>query len=156
MTQDIELSKNFKLSEFIKSPTAQRLGIDNTPNQEQIDNLKTLCSWILQPIRDHYKKPIHINSGFRCKKLNESTPGSAKNSSHTYGRAADIEIYGISNLELAKYIDNNFQIFDELILEYYDPDELNSGWIHISFNLNNNRRLVLRKEQGKPYKKGLK
>ena len=67
------LSKNFSLKEMIKSGTATRLGLDNTPNEEQIENLKALCENILEPLREYYEsRPIMISSGFRSEKLSEA------------------------------------------------------------------------------------
>ena len=73
----MNLSKNFKLSELIKSETAIRMDIDNTPNEEQIESLRLLCENILQPVRDHFGKPVKISSGFRCSALNQAAGGSA-------------------------------------------------------------------------------
>ena len=85
----MQLSKNFSLAELTKSTTAARHGINNTPNTEEQRYLTELCQKILQPIRDEFKQPIVVSSGFRCKKLN-TLVGGAKNSDHVYGCAADI------------------------------------------------------------------
>ena len=73
----MELSKNFTLNELIKSQEATRLGIDNTPNEEQIKNLKILCEKILQPLRDYYGMPLSISSGYRSAVLCEAIGSSA-------------------------------------------------------------------------------
>lgn len=149
------LTKNFTLHEFTKSPQAIRLGIDNTPNPQQISNLTLLCQNILQPVRDHFDKAVTVNSGYRCKQLNDATPGSSKTSQHTKGEAADIEIVGVSNYDLATWILNN-TMFDQTILEYHNHNSPNSGWVHVSYSRTHNRRQVLSKLLGnKKYLTGL-
>lgn len=83
------LSKHFTLDEMLKSPTAARLGIDNTPNAEQLENLRDLVEYILEPLRLHYGRAIIVTSGFRCQKLNKAVGGSAT-SQHATGQAVDI------------------------------------------------------------------
>ena len=103
----MKLSENFSLQELLKSQTAERKGILNKPdNPAHITNLQTLCEKVLQPVRDHYGLPVVINSGFRCKKLNKAI-GSSSKSQHTRGEAADIEVPGVSNKQLAEYIKDN-------------------------------------------------
>lgn len=94
-----DLSDNFNLSEFIKSQTALRNGIDNTPSEEVIENLRALCENVLQPLRDYFLMPVNISSGYRSVALNHKL-GSSTSSQHILGQAADIEIYGIGNKEL--------------------------------------------------------
>lgn len=146
------LSKNFSLHELIKSNTAQRLGIDNTPEDFAILNLEALCKFILQPCRDHFGIPFTPSSGYRSPVLCEAL-GSKRTSQHAMGMAADFEIPSITNLELAEYIRDNL-VFDQLILEYYEPEFGNSGWVHCSYVLNNNRMQVLNYD-GADYRKGL-
>lgn len=152
----MRLSDNFWLSEFTRSQTASRKGIDNIPDQEAIDNLQNLCYNCLQKIRDHFGKAIRISSGYRSPELNVAIGGS-KTSSHCRGEAADFEIYGISNFKLAEWCMNNLE-FDQLILEY-PGDDLNDGWIHISYKSakhNRNQVLTATRENSKTvYKKGL-
>ena len=133
----MNLSANFKLSELIKSETATRLDIDNTPNDEQIESLRLLCENILQPVRDHFGKPVKISSGFRCSALNQATGGSAT-SDHCKGQACDFEIDGVPNPELAGWIESNLK-YTQLILEFWVPggDDPNAGWVHCSFNPEN-------------------
>ena len=88
---DIQLSPHFKLSEFVKSSTASAHGIDNTPNEQQIANLKRLCQEVLEPLRQHFGVPIIIGSGYRCPQVNKLV-GGVKNSQHMTGEAADIHI----------------------------------------------------------------
>ena len=126
----MKLSKNFSLKELTTSQTAERKGINNNPNEDQITGLQNLCENILQPIRDHYAKPVTVSSGFRSPNLCVAI-GSSVNSQHAKGQAADFEIFGIPNAELAKWIVENLD-FDQLILEYHNIEEPNSGWIHCS------------------------
>lgn len=148
----MQLSKNFSLSELTKSQTATRLGIDNTPNEEQIENLKHLCVNVLQKVRSYYKKPITPSSGFRSIELCKAI-GSSSKSQHAKGEAVDFEIIGVSNMELAKWMCANLD-FDQLILEFYDESDPNSGWVHCSYKSKNNRNQVLVYD-GKNYKLGL-
>ena len=128
----MKLSENFSLQELLKSQTALRKGIDNKPTDPSvITNLQVLCEKVLQPVRDHFARPVVINSGYRCPKLNKAI-GSSSKSQHTKGEAADIEIPGLSNKELAEYIEDNLP-FDQLILEFYNGVDPNSGWVHVSY-----------------------
>jgi|TARA_R100001530_G_scaffold42075_1_gene32085 hypothetical protein len=140
------LSKNFSLKELTQSQTALKNNIDNEPNGSQIYNLKLLCSNILQPLRDYYESPIKITSGYRSKTLCELIKSSST-SQHcaNNGAAADFEIPGIDNKNVGSHIKNNFN-FDQLILEYYDESDINSGWIHCSFKSANNRKESLMKD----------
>ena len=126
----MKLSKNFSLKELTTSQTAERKGINNNPNEDQITGLQNLCENILQPIRDHYAKPVTVSSGFRSPNLCIAI-GSSVNSQHAKGQAADFEIFGTPNAELGKWIVENLD-FDQLILEYHNTEEPNSGWIHCS------------------------
>jgi hypothetical protein len=145
----MKLSKNFYLNEFTKSETAVRKGIDNTPAPNIVANLLLLVTKVIQPIRDYYKLPVTINSGYRSLQLNKSIGGSIR-SQHCKGEAADLEINAVDNLELAKWIRNNLT-FDQLILEFYNEDNANSGWVHVSYKKGKNRKMVLQavKKNGK-------
>ena len=145
----MKLTENFSLNELTKSQTAERKGIDNTPSAEHQENLKSLCEMILQPIRDHFGQVVSVSSGYRSPELCVAI-GSSTQSQHAKGQASDFEIFGISNKELADYIDQNLD-YDQLILEYWKgEDEPNSGWVHCSFTDGNNRKQYLRayKENG--------
>ena len=126
----MNLSRNFTLSELIKSDTAIRKGINNNPNAEQIEKLKALCENILQPVRDHFGR-VKITSGFRSVDLCMAI-GSSANSQHAKAEAADFECVGVDNAELADWIKDTLP-YDQLIVEYYTPGEPNSGWIHCSY-----------------------
>ena len=145
----MKLTENFSLNELTKSQTAERKGIDNTPSAEHQDNLKSLCEMILQPIRDHFGQVVSVSSGYRSQELCVAI-GSSTQSQHAKGQASDFEIFGVSNKELADYINENLD-YDQLILEYWKgEDEPNSGWVHCSFNTQGNRKQYLRayKENG--------
>ncbi len=145
----MKLTENFSLNELTKSQTAERKGIDNTPSAEHQENLKSLCEMILQPIRDHFGQVVSVSSGYRSPELCVAI-GSSTQSQHAKGQASDFEIFGVSNKELADYIDQNLD-YDQLILEYWKgEDEPNSGWVHCSFNAQGNRKQYLRayKENG--------
>ena len=144
-----QLSKNFTLGELIKSETATRRGIDNVPkNQTHLDNLRRTAVHILQPVRDHFGKPVIVSSGYRSPELNRAIGGSTT-SQHSVGEAADFEIPGVSNLEVAKWIIYNLD-FDQIILEYYNGRDPNSGWVHCSYTVRRaNRRQSLSYNGGK-------
>ena len=125
----MNLSRNYTLSEMTKSDTAIRKGINNNPNAEQIEKLKTLCEKILQPVRDHFGR-VKVTSGFRSVELCQAI-GSSVNSQHAKAEAADFEVIGVDNAELADWIHRELE-WDQLILEFYTPGEPNSGWIHCS------------------------
>ena len=129
------LSANFTLSELTKSSTAQRMGLDNTPDELAIGNLQALAENILQPCRNHFGIPFAPSSGYRSIELCRAIGSSAK-SQHAKGEAVDFEIPSISNMELAKYIRDNL-IFDQLILEYYNHTQPDSGWVHCSYSSTN-------------------
>ena len=140
MAETIRLSKNFALSEMVKSATAERLGVDNSPSDIHLVNLTHLAIRILQPVRDEFGV-ITINSGYRSPALNAKVGGS-KTSQHCNGQAADFESFSTPNPVLAKWIANNLE-FDQLILEFYDGINPNSGWVHCSYNLMGNRKKIL-------------
>ncbi len=151
----MQLSNNFTLNEFLISQTASRLGIDNTPPEFVIENLKALCHNILQPLRDNYG-PVVVTSGYRCPELNKAI-GGAVNSQHLEGKAADIHIPSLSNDNLARIIAANFE-FDQVILEFYTLGKPNSGWVHVSYNTAGNKKeeLTAVKQNGKTvYLKGI-
>ena len=136
----MQLSDNFSLNEFTKSDTAVRKGIDNTPNDVHLENMKALCENVLQKVRSHFGKSVRITSGYRSPELCEAI-GSSSKSQHAKGQAADFEITGIDNKELAKWIRDNVE-FDQLILEFYTEGDPNSGWVHCSYS-DDNRKQVL-------------
>jgi len=151
----MRLSKNFTLQEFTKSQTALRQGIDNSPNPEHLGNATELFRNVVQNVRDNFGVTV-INSGYRGPALNEAVGGSST-SQHCKGEAVDIECPGTPNYDVAKWIEDNLD-FDQLILEFYTPGIPDSGWVHVSYKSEGNRKSVLTamKENGKTvYKPGL-
>ena len=151
----MRLSTNFTLQEFVKSQTATRQGIDNTPNEEHLASAKELFENVVQKVRDNFGVTV-INSGYRGPALNETCGGSSK-SQHCKGDAVDIECPSTPNYDVANWIRENRE-FDQLILEFYTPGIPDSGWVHVSYKSEGNRKHVLTatKENGKTvYKSGL-
>lgn len=134
----MQLTKNFKLSEFTRSSKATELNIDNTPPPSEVANLKLLCTKLLQPLRDLYGDNMNINSGYRSVELN-SAVGGVDSSQHTKGMAADIRCE--NPFELLKTLKNSKLEFDQAILY--------PTFLHLSYNANGNRMQVL-------YNKGYK
>jgi zinc D-Ala-D-Ala carboxypeptidase len=131
----MNLTKNFTLHEMTKSETALRKGLDNTPGETEIANLKLLCEKVLQPVRDHFGKGVKVNSGYRSPEVNSSVGGS-RTSDHCQGQASDIEIPGVANPELAEWIRDNLE-YRQLILEFYTPGgPPDGGWVHVSYDPN--------------------
>ena len=150
----MKLSANFSLAEMIKSQTAQRMGIENNPTNEQIRSLEAVCQNILQPVRDHYGIGFAPSSGFRSVALCEAIGSSAK-SQHAKGEAADFEVPTVSNYDLAVWIKDNLD-FDQLILECYTMGDPNSGWVHCSYKADgSNRKEVLTYTKSNGYRRGL-
>lgn len=145
----MNLTNNFTLHELTKSETALRQGLDNTPSEEIVTNLKTLAEKVLQPVRNHFAKGVKVNSGYRAPEVNAAVGGS-RTSDHTKGMAADIEIPGLPNAELAQWIESNLD-YTQLILEFYTPGIPDSGWVHVSYDPSNLKKqsLTAVKQQGK-------
>lgn len=138
----MQLSKNLSLAEVVRSESAKRRGINNMPTAEHLQNLKELALNVFQPIRDHFKVPIHISSGYRSRILNNAVNGAAK-SQHCLGQAIDIDVDGtsITNKQIFDYIKENLD-FDQLIWEF--GNDLNPDWVHVSFKKGSNKKQVLR------------
>lgn len=140
----MKLSKNLSLSEVSKSNTATRLGIDNTPSGEHLENIKFLAENIFQPIRDHFGKPIFVSSGYRSEKLNKAI-GGASSSQHCKGEALDLDNDATNdptNKEIFDYIKDNLE-FDQLIWEF--GTDKNPNWVHVSVKANGqNRKQILK------------
>jgi len=137
------ISKHISYKEGTNSVTAIRRGIDNTPNDEQLDNMVLLAEKVFEPLREWVDGPIKINSFFRCPKLNKAIGGSSK-SQHCHGQAIDIDdTYGkVANSEMYHYIKKNLD-FDQMIWEFGDDD--NPAWVHVSYvSEDDNRRRCLR------------
>ena len=138
----MELTKNFTLEEMYHSNTAEAKGIDNTPNEEVVENLRALCEKVLQPIRDELDEPITVNSGYRCEKLNKAV-GGVSNSAHKTGSAADITLGNKTDNErlfnlIVKMRKSGKIEFDQLL------DESDYAWVHIAYKKDGkNRNQVL-------------
>jgi len=135
-----QISKHITYKEATQSPTATRLKIDNTPNDEVLANMKLVAEMCFEPLREWYGKPITINSFYRSPALNKAVKG-AKNSQHILGFAIDIDTP--SNAENKKLFDwlKAHVEFDELIWEYGNSQ--GPDWVHISYRKNNNRNKIL-------------
>ena len=148
------LSKNLSLREATKSATAIRKGIDNEPSIEVIDNLQSIARYVFQPLRDFFRVPIGISSGYRSYELNDAIGGSRR-SQHITGQALDIDadIYGkvsnrqifdgkVSNRQIFDYIKDNLE-FDQLIWEFGDDN--NPAWVHVSYKKDSENRMEVLK-----------
>ena len=144
---EMKLSKNFTLEECNSSRTADRMGIDNVPKDEKvIENLRNLCLEVLQPLRDYVGAPVHINSGYRCKALNEAV-GGVKNSQHCLGEACDIRLASSKQgREWATWIEDNCR-FDQMLLE---KNKNGAVWLHVSCKMDTeaNRQVFSRMDVG--------
>jgi zinc D-Ala-D-Ala carboxypeptidase len=145
----MNLTENFTLSELTKSETALRHDMDNSPPQEITSNLQALAVHVLQPVRDHFARGVKVNSGYRSPDVNAKVGGS-RTSDHCRGMAADIEIPGVPNHELAEWIKANLP-YTQLILEFYTRGVPDSGWVHVSYDFANLKKqdLTAVKEGGK-------
>lgn len=150
----MKLSKNLSLAEVVKSNTAKRLGIDNTPDAWTIENLRSVAESVFQPLRDSFGVPIYVSSGYRSEALNKAIGGS-KRSQHIQGRALDLDadVFGVcTNADIFRYILNNLE-FDQLIWEFGDED--NPDWVHVSFVRDGDNRgrclRACRDDKGKVY-----
>ena len=144
------ISKHVSYKEGVFSATATRLGFDNVPNSEQLDNMELVAEKIFEPLREWVGGPIKINSFFRGSELNRAI-GGARKSQHMKGQAMDIDDnYGhATNAEMYHWIKDNLD-FDQLIWEFGDDD--NPNWLHVSYvspEKNRNRCLKAYKEQGR-------
>ena len=134
----MKLSAHFDLAEFTRSESAKRHGVSNEPTPEHQTNLQVLCEKVLEPVRIFNCGPLNISSGYRSKNLNHFIGGSLS-SQHCEGKAADIDMDGMSgktNREIFDYIKDNLD-FDQLI------NEFNYSWVHVSYNAGKNRKQVL-------------
>lgn len=139
----MKLTKNFELKEFTSSPTAKKYNISNSPSELVIENLKSLCEYILQPIRDKVEKPVEINSGYRCLELNKKV-GGVPTSQHVMGCACDFKIDGMTSYEIAEVVLELNLPFDQLILY--------PTFVHVSYSDRCRRQLLYNKSyKGKKF-----
>lgn len=134
------ISKHITYKEATNSSTALKRGIDNTPSPGEVESMKRLAENVFEPLREHFGKPIRVNSFFRSKELNRAVGGSST-SQHVKGEAIDISGIGISNKDLFNYIKNNLD-FDQLIWEFGNDSE--PQWVHVSYKEGKNRKNVLK------------
>lgn len=137
------------MKEALRSNTAQRLGIDNMPDNETLVTMQVTAQHIFEPLRNHFNEPIYISSFYRSPELNKAIGGST-NSQHCKGEAIDIDdVYSkASNADFFNYIKDKLE-FDQLIWEFGDDE--NPAWVHVSYNLGKNRMRILKaiKENGR-------
>jgi len=145
MIQNQNLSPHFKLREFVASRKAEEHGIDNTPPDEAVENLRRLCQGCLEPLREALGLPVIVTSGFRTKALNSLLAHSSERSQHMLGQAADFYVApGQSGLSRRELLIKAFRliILDESI--DYDQLILYPSFIHVSYaSRERNRRTVL-------------
>lgn len=146
------------MAEVTRSDTAKRKGIDNTPTEEHLENLKVICEEVFDKVREYFGVPLFISSGYRSAALNKAIGGS-KSSDHNLGRALDLDQdghgNGVTNADVFNYIKNNLE-FDQLIWEF--GTDKNPDWVHVGYRKGANRKQMLKavREGGKtkyvPYK----
>jgi zinc D-Ala-D-Ala carboxypeptidase len=141
----MKISDHVSFKEAIKSNTALRRGIDNTPNRYEQTNMEIIAEKIFEPLREWAGGPIKINSFYRCEELNRAIGGSSR-SQHCEGRAMDIDdTFGHkTNAEMFEYIRNNLS-FDQLIWEFGDDN--NPAWVHVSYVSGDQNRLRVMKAE---------
>jgi zinc D-Ala-D-Ala carboxypeptidase len=148
----VNLTRSFTLEELKKSQTALNRGLNNEPGPGVIENLRALCENVLQPVRDHFDFPVSIVSGYRSANVNRAV-GGTYNSQHMIGQAADIEIYGVHNADVWRFILT--LDFDQVIAEHLKKDNPNAGWIHVSYAGSKNRKEALSCVSAGTYERGL-
>ena len=148
-----KISEHLELAEVIRSEQAKRMGVSNMPTAEHIENFKKLAENVFEKIRNNFRVPIHISSGYRSVELNKAIKGSSS-SQHCKGEAIDIDMdgtaNGVTNRMVFDYIKDNLN-FDQLIYEY--GTDANPDWVHVSWeSTGKQRKQVLRctRVNGKP------
>lgn len=139
-----QLSPHFTLAEMTRSTTAIRKGIPNVPSIDDIRALTLLCVKVLEPVREHYGKPVIVTSGYRAPRVNVAVGGSAA-SQHCNGEAADFTVQGESNLGVCRWIHANLN-YDQLIREFGED-----GWVHVSYSAHRmrNQELTAKRKGGR-------
>lgn len=129
----MRLTKNFNYKELCASNTARRLGLKNRPTtkeEEEVvtENLRALCTEVLQPLRDWLRKPVEVSSGYRSEEVNRLV-GGVKNSQHLTGEAADIRVDSTAHLlRIMRFIMRHCT-FDQLI---WEKSKTGAQWVHVS------------------------
>lgn len=145
--KSVKLASNFTLYEMVVSQLATIHSVNNMPSKIQIEKLRTLCTKILQPVRNHFNSPVKVKCAFTCVALNTFKNG-AVNSQHIYAEAVDFYVSGVDIKKVALWIRNNLD-FDILQYEYPNNDSSKAGWIHVSYvSADKNRHLDLTTESG--------
>jgi hypothetical protein len=150
----MKLSENLSLSEIIRSESAKRKGVSNMPTEEHIANLKVLAEKVFQPIRENFRVPILISSGYRSAELNKVIGGAGKvvngiyipSSQHCTGEAIDIDMdgtpHGVTNADVFNFIKDKLE-FSQLIWEF--GSATNPDWVHVSYKVKGgNRKQILK------------
>lgn len=133
----MRVTEHFSLEEFERSETAEKLGINNHVPPHFFLNIEALCTHVLEPVREHFGKPVRITSGYRSPELNAVVDGAANPpSQHTRGEAADIVVDDTPLIDVFEFITENLR-FDQCILE--------PSWVHVSYSNRHNRMEKLRK-----------
>jgi len=139
-----KISKHINYLEATRSETAIRKGIDNSPTPDILEKMQLLANKVFEPLREHFRVPIHINSFYRSITLNHAIGGSGS-SQHCKGEAMDIDTRGyydhVNNMDLFIYIKTNLD-FDQMIFEY--GTEIEPDWVHVSYKSENNRKQILK------------
>jgi len=138
----MKISEHISLKEALRSNTAKRLGINNTPDEEAMANMKVIAQTVFEPLREHFGEPIYISSFYRSPQLNKAIGGSKK-SQHCKGEAIDIDdVYSkATNADFFNYIKEKLE-FDQLIWEFGNNEQ--PDWVHVSYNLGKNRMRILK------------
>lgn len=135
-----KISEHLELAELVRSESAKRLGVSNMPTEEHLANLKKLAEKVFEPIRNNFRCPIYISSGYRSHSLNNAI-GGVKGSHHLKGMAIDIDMdgtdNGVTNKDIFDYIKNNLT-FTQLI------NEFDYSWVHVSYDENNLKKETLK------------
>lgn len=144
IVRHMKVSKYVSLSELTASDTAKRRGLDNTPTEEHLENLKVICTEVFDKVREHFDVPVYISSAYRGYALNKAIKGSAT-SDHCKGRALDLDQdcrgNGITNRQVFDYIKENLE-FDQLIWEFGSKE--NPDWVHVGYRKGANRKQILK------------
>ena len=153
-----QLSEHFRLSEATRSQIATRNGINNRPPIEFLPKLSRVAETILEPARAAFGKPITPSSWYRSQGLERALKGEPPSwiseSQHAEGEAVDFEVAGVANHALARYIAMSLE-FDQLILEYWDPEDPTEGWVHASYATATLNRREVKRFDGQRFHPGL-
>lgn len=137
-----KISEHISYAEAVKSNTAIKFGIDNTPDKATIERMKHVAVQVFEPLRNHFGIPIGVTSFYRSPALNKKIGGSST-SEHVYGSAIDIDadVYGmITNRDIFEYIKKNLT-FNQLIWEFGTDNE--PDWVHVSRKQSGNKNQIL-------------